>query len=150
MNIIFKFLPLIILLFGCLKSTAQGNRDFFYNITKSNTTSVNIIQDKSIKNRVNKHIWEKSKTKTIEGYRVRIYSDSGPKAGNEAKSKLAYLIGKFPDIESYLIFDYPFYRVYIGDFRTQSEALKFLKAVEYEFPDAFIVRTEINYPKLTE
>ncbi len=147
---IFRVLPIIILLFGFPKSKAQSNRDFFTEIERGTGTRVNIIQDKDIRQQVNRHIWEESKNKFIYGFRIRIYSNSGAKAGNEAKSKLSHLVARFPDVESYLIFDYPFYRVYMGDFRTRSEALKFLKSIELEFPDAFIVPARINYPSLNE
>ena len=109
---------------------------------------VQIIQEGNIKEIVEKHQWNRSKKRGIEGYRIRIYSNSGPEAKNEFEVAKARFINLNFDVRTYEEFDYPFYKIYVGDFRTRSEAMYLLKKIEYQFPGAFIVQKQINYPNL--
>jgi hypothetical protein len=109
---------------------------------------IKLVQDKSISQAFEKFQWEQSKQNGIDGFRIRIFSDSGPnaKAGfDEAKAKF---IDIFDNIKIHESFVYPNYKIYVGDFRTRSDALKVLSAMEWQFPDAFIVQTKINFPNL--
>jgi hypothetical protein len=38
--------------------------------------------------------------------------------------------------------------VRVGDFHTKMEAEKLLKAIERDYPNAFVVYDEINFPRL--
>jgi hypothetical protein len=109
--------------------------------------SLIIIQDDAIKTMVEKHQWAKSKRKGIVGYRIRIYSNSGPKAKAGYDRAMAQFAYHFEDIPIYEKFVYPNYKIYVGDFRTESEALKFRKEIEHIFTGAFIVQARINHPK---
>jgi hypothetical protein len=110
---------------------------------------ITIIQDKDIVTLIDKHLLEESKRKGISGYRIRIFSNSGPGARQQGEIINAGFIGKYEGINTYFIFDSPFYLLYIGDFRTKSDAMKFYQLIEYEFQeDAFIVQSKINYPIL--
>ena len=109
---------------------------------------VTIVQDKSIVDLIDRHLYEESKRKGISGYRIRIYSNSGKQAFIDGPKVQAEFISRFEGIKTHYVFDSPFYSLYVGDFRTQSEAMKFLKSIEGLYPDAFIVRSRIEYPKL--
>lgn len=113
-----------------------------------NSGKITIVQDNDIIKLIDKHLFEESKKHGISGYRIRIFSNSGSGAREEGEIIRAGFIGKYNGIKSYYIFDTPYYRLYIGDFRTKSDAMRFYKQIEYEFPDAFIVPSKINYPQL--
>ena len=118
-------------------------RDIQYAQTPGKVT---IVQDNDIVKLIDKHLYEESKRKGITGYRIRIYSNSGKLAYTEGPKVQAEFISRYDNIKTYYIFDSPFYLLYVGDFRTHSNAMKFLKSIEAQYPDAFIVRTRINYP----
>lgn len=120
-------------------------RDIQYS---GNSGKVTIIQSDAIIKLLDKHLFEESKRQGISGYRIRIFSNSGSGAREQGEIIRAGFIGKFEGVKIYYIFDTPYYRLYIGDFRSKSDALKFYKQIEYEFPDAFIVPGKINYPLL--
>jgi hypothetical protein len=61
----------------------------------------------------------------------------------DLKSKFAAL---HPDVESYLIYQQPYFRLRAGNFRTRMEAYKLFKVVQKEFPSVFIVNDEIAFP----
>ncbi len=113
-----------------------------------NSGKITIVQENDLVKLIDKHLLEVSKRNGISGYRIRIFSNSGPGAREEGEIIRAGFIGKYEGITSYYIFDTPYYRLYIGDFRTKSDAMRFYKQIEYEFPDAFIVPSKINYPSL--
>jgi hypothetical protein len=114
--------------------------------SKSGEGKIRIIQDKSIEAAFEKFQLEQNKHRGIEGYRIRIFSDSGPNAKSRFEEAKARFIGIFEDVRLHESFVYPNYKLYVGDFKTKSEALKVLKAIEGIFPDAFIVQTKINFP----
>ena len=109
---------------------------------------INIVQDDDIVRLIDKHLFEEGKKKGIAGYRIRIFSNSGPKARKQGETIMGDFISRYGSVTPYFVFDSPFYRLYVGDFRTRSEAMKFLKSVERIYPDAFIVQSRINYPSL--
>ena len=49
---------------------------------------------------------------------------------------------------AYFIFEYPYYKVRVGDFRYTSiaEALYFLDKIKTTFPNSWLVEDQVNYP----
>ena len=82
----------------------------------------------------------------IRGYRIRIYSESGVGAKEEQQRQKARFLTLFPDIDAYYRYDEPYFKIYVGDCRTRSEALKLVDRIKREFPNTFIVEDYI-YPK---
>lgn len=85
---------------------------------------------------------DKSKP-SIQGYRVQLYYGGNRAEALELKSKFASL---YPDIETYLIYQQPYFRLRAGNYRTRMEAYKLFRKVEKEFPSVFIVNDEIAFP----
>lgn len=107
-----------------------------------------IIQNDKIKLVFNKHIEYNEKLHTCHGYRIRIFSDSGNTAKASANKTKSDFLKLFPDMNSYLKYDQPNWKILVGDFRTKSDALKFLKLISESFPSAFIVKDMIEFPEL--
>ena len=108
-----------------------------------------IVQDKSIEAAFEHFQAEQSKQNGIDGFRIRIFSDSGPNAKSEFDEAKARFMNVFNDVTVYESFIYPHYKLYVGDFRNKSEALKMLHQIDRYFPNvAFIVPSKINFPKL--
>ncbi len=145
---------LSIVITGILSALATGAYSQITSIfdkveySKGHHGKVRIIQDERLKTIVEGHQWSNSKNKGISGFRIRIFSDSGPDAKKEFEYTKASFSEHFNDIKIHQEFDYPFYKIYVGDFRNRSDALKVLKQIEWKFPDSFIVQTRINYPNL--
>lgn len=78
------------------------------------------------------------------GYRVQIYN--GRKT--ETLKKRSEFLTRFPTMQPYTLYDAPEYKLQVGDFRTRLEAERFLKEVVREFGSGFVVKTEIQPPKL--
>ena len=84
-----------------------------------------------------------------KGWRVQIYFGSGQKAITEAKNaKKRFLIKYGNKHDAYIIFESPYYRVRVGDFRhtSRAEALYFLDKIKATFPNSWLVEDQVNYP----
>ncbi len=107
-----------------------------------------INQDTRIEELVNRHITINKDKEGIQGYRIRIFSESGQDARPKATETRAKFYNLFPDIEAYMDYNPPTWRIYVGDFRTRSEALKMQKKISREYPNSFIISDRINFPPL--
>ena len=91
-----------------------------------------------------KLITENSSIKGIPGYRIRIFSESGLGAKEQQQLMRARFLSEFPGIDAYHKYDEPYFKVYVGDCRTRSEAVKLDDMIKKEFPNTFIVPDYIN------
>lgn len=121
---------LVLLLVGIFKLQAQT----------ADTGKITLIQDRKIEDLVAKHIEINSKA-AIKGYRVKIHFGADKNKAKEIKAKF---LAQFPTVAAYEKYDQPNFNIRVGDFRTKLEAYKFLKALQPEFPSAFIVQDEIE------
>lgn len=81
----------------------------------------------------------------IPGYRIKIYFGVDREKANTVKQN--FLL-KYPDAPSYVKYEQPNFIIVAGDFRTRLEAYKFLKDISPDYPYAFIVKDNIELPKL--
>jgi len=51
-------------------------------------------------------------------------------------------------VPAYVSFNPPYYRVRVGDFRSEMEAKRFLNRIKYDYPNGWVVKTSISLPKL--
>lgn len=121
---------LVLLLVNIFKLQAQT----------ADTGKITLIQDRKIEDLVAKHIEINSKA-AIKGYRVKIHFGADKNKAKEVKAKF---MAQFPTVAAYEKYDQPNFNIRVGDFRTKLEAYKFLKALQPEFPSAFIVQDEIE------
>jgi len=139
---------LLVLVSGNL--TAQVQADLFAKLEAPapGSGTIRIKQDATIRNMVNIHLSQQHKQNGIKGHRICIYYNSGQEANKGADAERSRFISRYEDINSYKSFEYPFFKVYVGDFRTKSEALRFLDRIKYDYPNAFI-RSDIMvaFPK---
>ena len=57
-------------------------------------------------------------------------------------------VAKHPDMNAYVTYQQPNFKVRLGDFRTRLEASKFLKQIGSEYSSSFIVPEEISIKQL--
>lgn len=91
-----------------------------------------------------KFLTTNSKVRGVPGYRIRIYSGSGIEAKEEQQRVRARFLSLYPDIDAYYRYDEPFFKVYVGDCRTRSEALKLYDRVKKNFPNPILREDFIN------
>lgn len=125
------------------------NRDIFELLGASDYfgSQIEIDQRPDVKQKLNNYIANASK-RVISGYRIRIFFSNN----QQARAKSEQLVNSFSQLYSgigvYRTYDNPYFKVTVGDLRTKSDAVKMLKKLESEYPSAFIVRENINFPPL--
>lgn len=80
--------------------------------------------------------------RTMQGYRIRIYSGNRQSARAEAEAAKS-LFEEHYAVPAYFTYENPYFLVTCGDCLTQEEAMMLLRSVRIHFPKAFIVMAEI-------
>ena len=88
-----------------------------------------------------------NRSKSVPGYRIRVFYDNSPQARTRSESIAAYIRSQYPEAGVYRSFESPNYKVTVGDFRSKEEALKLYMALKSIYPTAYIIKEKkINYP----
>ncbi|NPA67116.1 MAG: SPOR domain-containing protein [Chlorobi bacterium] len=112
---------------------------------KNGYGKITLTQDVRLRQIVKRHI-EVNDNK-FDGWRVQIYFGSGQKAMTEAQNaKKKFLIRYGNKNGAYIVYDSPFFKVRVGDFRTKAEALYFKSQIEKTFPQSWVIRDKVFYP----
>jgi hypothetical protein len=132
---------------AAVDSTLAG-KDIFHILPSrkaGDDADVRVDQANEVKASLREHVASNSK-RTISGYRVRIFFDNRQTARVESENTLKKFNGLFPDVMAYRIYANPYFKVTVGDFRTKSEAMALLTRIKGDFPSAFVVKENIEYP----
>lgn len=116
-----------------------------FNVLDKAGGEVRIHQSQAIAEGLRNHIARNSR-KSMSGYRVRIYFDNQQNARGASESAQRIFLSRYPGIAAYRSYQNPFFKVTVGDFRTKSEAMELLQRIKRDFPTAFVVKENINYP----
>ncbi len=82
----------------------------------------------------------KNKKRTFTGYRIRIFFDNKQNARVVSEQISAVFSEQYPSIPVYREHANPYFKVSVGNFRTKSDAMKFLNEIKDVYPSAFLVR----------
>ena len=106
---------------------------------------VRVSQDPQLENFVETHVGLNKKRRGFFGYRVKIYAQNHQNARSEANSlRLNFREG---GQEAYVTYVEPNFEVHVGDFTNRFEAIALLEKIKSKYPEAYIVKTIISYPK---
>ena len=124
-------------IFEVLRSTGPyGNR-------------ITLIQSDSIAHKVNSLVEiNKQSQGKMQGFRVRIFFDNKQTARAESEEIATAFSEAYPQVAVYRIYENPYFKVTVGDFRTRSQAMQFMLRIRRTYPQAFITRENISYPQL--
>lgn len=114
---------------------------------KTTNGKIEVIQDPRVEILVRKHIEINQKQTGIEGFRIQLFFDSGNNAKIQAQAMQEEFRTRYPEVEAYLSYKSPNYRVRVGDFRSRLDAQYFLNKISMDFPNAFITEDQIQLPK---
>lgn len=121
---------------------------FFILKGQNPTGEIKIIQDPRIDSLVQMHIELNKKNPNIAGWRINIFFETGNNSKKMAMEAKAKFVQSYTEVPCYVVFQEPYYKVRVGDYRTEMEAEKFLKEIVDEYPNSFVVEDEINFPAL--
>lgn len=116
-------------------------------------TENSITQPDALSERLQKDREEETESRIVNGkmagYRIQVFSDNNPRtAKSEARAKSRNIGARFPQYRSYVSYHSPFWRVRIGDFRTEQDAREAAQEIKNAFPsyrrEVRVVRDRIN------
>ena len=108
-------------------------------------TNVNVFQSSPLDTALVEHVAANA-SRTLNGYRVRIFFDNKQSARVASEETLKRFESMYHDVVAYRTYANPYFKVTVGDFRTKSEAMALLERIRYEFPSAFVVKENISFP----
>lgn len=110
--------------------------------------TVRIYQDKRIEQLVSQKKSSSTAKLTTSGFRVQVFSSNVQRtAKNDAFRVESMIREQFPDVGVYVNYVSPFWKVRVGDFKTQAQAQALRAQLISSFPqlrsEAYVVREQI-------
>lgn len=148
--IILFFLSLNLL--GQLNTDLSADQDIFQKLEakEEGLGEIVIFQDMRINELIYNSIEYNKRKGGISGYRIRIFSNLGNNAREQSQATMAKFHELFPEIAIHREYESPYYKVYVGDYRSKVDALGDFKRIKRYFRSAFIVPDKIDYPELED
>jgi hypothetical protein len=94
---------------------------------------------------IDKNIEINKQKKTIDGFRIQLFSGNERNNANNIKTKFLRL---YREQKAYITYQQPYFKIRVGDFRTKLEAKIFYNKIKVEFEECIIISDKINLPKL--
>lgn len=107
-----------------------------------------VIMDPAVKWLLNAHRGLTERQRGIPGFRVQIFMDAGNQARLNTQRSRAEFERKYPGIQAYIVYEEPNFKLRVGDFRTRLDARRYLETIREDYPAAYIVVSQINFPDL--
>lgn len=112
--------------------------------------NIQVNRDPIVDKMLEWHIENNKIRNNIEGFRVEIFFSSNIDAREKALKKKMEFLSVYPENTVHIKYISPNFRVRVGDFRTKNEALKLYKEIKDNYPVAFIVADEIDFPLMKQ
>lgn len=116
------------------------------------TSGVVVRKDPRIDQLVHKQIAINEETtrearRNVPGFRIQVINTRDRNQAYEAKTKV---YEQFPDWQPYLLYQAPYYKLRVGDFKTEEEAQAALQQLSKIFPSGLYVIHDIIELKLSD
>ena len=85
--------------------------------------------------------------RNVPGFRIQVINTRDRNQAYEAKTKVYQ---QFPDWQPYLLYQAPYYKLRVGDFKTEEEAQAALQQLSKIFPSGLYVIRDIIELKLSD
>ena len=112
--------------------------------------NIQVNRDPIVDKMLEWHIENNKIRNKIDGFRVEIFFSSNVDAKEKALKKKMEFLSVYPENTVHIKYVSPNFRVRVGDFRTKNEALKLYKEIKDNYPVAFIVTDEIDFPLMKQ
>jgi len=89
------------------------------------------------------HYIKKNQTRNVSVYRLRIFFDNKQNARSVSEQVLTEFAEVYPDVPAFRGYVNPYFKATVGNFRTKSEAMKFLNQIKGQYPSVFLVRESL-------
>ena len=80
----------------------------------------------------------------MNGYRIQVYGETDRGAAQKIKDEIAMNYG----VRTYMIYESPYFKVRVGDFRSRMEAQQMLHTLKQKYTGILLVPGQVNLPDL--
>ena len=144
-NILLLSILISISIVGFSQESKSDASDIFVELqNNSSGGTVKIYESPTIRIEMEKHLKSFAKKKGVQGYRVQIFFGSSKSAKRLANNARVKFISTHSDIKAHINYKAPYFKVRVGDYREQSDAIKLLNQIKVEYPEAFVVKDIID------
>lgn len=145
---------------GCnvYAQSAVNDSTIVGHIERSSQNRVHIYQPTELGERLkasngNPDNGPKKAGKHLVGYRIQVFADNNQRtAKSEALSRERNIMSQYPELDCYLTYKAPTWRLRVGDFKTREEAVDMMKQMQKAFPsysrEMIVVVDRINAASL--
>jgi len=121
----------------------SGDESIVEHIEETGNVAVNmpsVLQErvgyvKTVEEKVEEKPAVASPSGKMGGYRIQVFSDNNARTAKaEARSRARNVSAKFPEYATYVVFSSPYWRLRVGNFRTQEEANNAAHMLKEAFP----------------
>jgi hypothetical protein len=117
------------------------------NFAQTDSTGIAVHKDPRVDLLIKKQMQINEETtrdsrRNIPGFRIQVINSSDRNQVFAVKTKIYQL---YPDLKSYLIYQSPYYKLKVGNFKTEEEAAPYLEQISKLFPSGvYTVRDIID------
>lgn len=139
----------LIALFMGMTANAQSIDNLLTRLAERNDEGayVNVVEDRSVATLV-RGVEAQERASSITGYRLVIFFHNDQSARENAERTYQEFGEKYPDINAYLVYENPYFKVSVGDCLTMEEALILNRRISADYPKAFPRNEEIKLSDL--
>ncbi len=114
-------------------------------ISYAQKPKLTVNNDAYLDTAIQKNIDKNKIANIIDGYRIQLFSGSERNNANALKTKFLKL---YPETPAYLIYQQPYFKLRVGDYRTKIEAQNIFYKLQDDFGQVIIIPDKINLPKI--
>ena len=103
------------------------------------TLDESIVSSDSLKKAMSIYI-EKNLSRGVSVYRLRIFFDNRQDSRIVSEEIALEFSEMYPDVPVFRGYINPYFKVTVGNFRTKSDAMKFMQEIKEKYPSVFLVR----------
>lgn len=132
-------------------ASAQNIRNFKHalGMRSQQGAKVGVVEDRSTYNAVVAVEAQRQGKSSVVGFRVVLFYDDAQYAEERANEIMEELKKDYPEINSYLVYEKPYFKVSVGDCLTEEEAIMMRNMFIDKYTGAFIRRDNITLKELS-
>jgi len=146
-NKFFFLLLLCLIRFSVCAQTEDSVQTYLVSSISKATGNIKWIYPDGLDHLIEKYKTENFREPGLDGFRVQVFSDGGNNAKDRALKVQNSLKEVYPDLDVYLSYNQPNFRVRCGNNRSKAEARKLQLEIIQQYPGCFIVRDLIRTVK---
>jgi hypothetical protein len=125
---------LLVVLIGCFSLGAFAQADSTSSIVIHKDPRIDLLVKKQ--SQINEETTREAR-RSVPGFRIQVINTSDRNAAINAKTKVYQL---YPELKAYLLYQSPYFRLRVGNFKDKEEADDYVKALSKQFGNVYLVR----------